>query len=190
MYQQLLHAIQQKTPLDASAQALCRRYFVPVSQPKNTVLEAQGKIPGHLYFINSGYTRLFSVDAGGHAVTSYIGEPDTFFTSFLSFVQQQPAPDMAVCATACELLRIARADMWALIQESEAFKQFSLLIFEQALGAAAARAHSLATLSAEQRYQQLLAEHPGVLQHVAVQDVASYLGIKPESLSRIRRQLP
>jgi CRP/FNR family transcriptional regulator, anaerobic regulatory protein len=190
MYTQLLHAIQQKVPLDAHATALCQRYFTPASPGKNTVLEDEGKVAEHLYFLNSGYTRLFSVDADGNALTSYIGVPHTFFTSFLSFVQQQPATDTAVCATDCELLRITRADMRTLIQESEAFKQFSLLIFEQVMAATAARAHDLATRSAEQRYQKLLTEHPGILQHVAIQDIASYLGIKPESLSRIRRQLP
>lgn len=190
MHTQLLHAIQQKVPLDAHAVALCQRYFTPVSGSKNILLEVAGKVAEHLYFINSGYARLFMVDEGGDALTSYIGGPNTFFTSFLSFVQQQPASDNAVCATDCELLRITRANLWTLIQESETFKQFSLLIFEQAMASTADRAHDLATRSAEQRYHKLLAEHPGILQHVAVQDIASYLGIKPESLSRIRRQLP
>ncbi|RSK36077.1 Crp/Fnr family transcriptional regulator [Hymenobacter metallilatus] len=189
MHTQLLRIIQQKFPLDAPAVALCQQYFEPIVRGKNEVLEAAGKVPGYLYFLNRGYTRLFSTDENGRTSTSYIGVPGTFFTSFLSFVQQQPAPDTAVCATDCELLRITGPHLRALIQASEAFKQFSLLIFEQAMALTAARAHDLATRSAEQRYQKLLSEQPGILQHLAMQDIASYLGMQPESLSRIRRQM-
>jgi hypothetical protein len=47
----------------------------------------------------------------------------------------------------------------------------------------------LATLTADQRYKKLIEHHPEIIHHVPIQYIASFLGMKPESLSRIRRQM-
>ncbi|GAA4361914.1 Crp/Fnr family transcriptional regulator [Hymenobacter saemangeumensis] len=189
MLPQLLDLISRSGNLSPADIALCERYFQPLAVKKNTVVQAAGTVPQYLYFLGTGYMRLYYADEQGSEITTHLGLPGDFLTPFLSFIHQQPAPESLAAITACEVLRIAHADLAALIAGSEAFKQFSLLIFEQAMGAAARRANSLATLSAEQRYRLLLAQHPAVLLHVPVQQLASYLGIKPESLSRIRRQV-
>ena len=49
--------------------------------------------------------------------------------------------------------------------------------------------NDLATLTAEQRYVKLVKESPNIIKHVPLKYIASYLGIKPESLSRIRREI-
>ena len=188
MLAKLLAVIAQTVALSPADIALCEQHFQPLALKKNTVVAAAGEVPRYLFFLNTGYMRLHYADERGDDITTYLGLPNGFVAAFLGFVQQQPAPESLSTITACEVLRIAQPDLAALIQASEAFKQFSLLIFETALGAAAQRANSLATLNAEQRYRQLLARHPDVLLHVPVQQVASFLGIQPESLSRIRRQ--
>ena len=63
------------------------------------------------------------------------------------------------------------------------------MIFEHAFSSTAMRANDLATLSAEQRYKKLITEQAQFIQHIPLQYIASYLGMKPESLSRIRRQM-
>ena len=76
-----------------------------------------------------------------------------------------------------------------LIDKNENFKNFSLIIFEQAMASTNIRANDLATLTAELRYKKLLEMQPEIIQNVPVQYIASYLGMKPQSLSRIRKQL-
>ena len=189
MLDNLLALIALTSPLSEVDAALCQQYFESATLRKNQVAEAGGSVPRYLYFVGTGYMRLFYPDERGNEVTTHLGLPQEFITPFLAFIHQQPAPENLAAITDCEVLRIRHANLAALIAASESFKQFSLLIFEQAMGAAARRANSLATLGAEQRYRQLLAQHPDVLLHVPVQLVASYLGIQPESLSRIRRQV-
>jgi CRP-like cAMP-binding protein len=87
------------------------------------------------------------------------------------------------------VLRITNANLKKLIDESENFKKFSLIIFEQAIFSTANRANDLATLNAEQRYKKLIDKQPQLIQNIPIQYIASYLGMKPESLSRIRRQI-
>ena len=188
MHTELLALIARTAPLNPADAAECIQCFRPLTLKKNTVVVATGQVPSHLYFIRAGCMRLFYATEQGEEATTHLGFPSDFMTPFLGFVQQQPAAESLATVTGCDVLGAAHADLAALIERSAAFKAFSLLIFEQALTAGAQRANSLATLGAAQRYGQLLARHPAVLLHVPVGQVASFLGIRPESLSRIRRQ--
>lgn len=189
MYQNLIHTIAATVKPTTDDIALCETYFEPVAIAKNTVLEVQGKTPQHLYFVSAGYMRLFYHDENGEEQTTYLCSPSGFITPFLSFINQIKATENVACITDCEVLRITNADLKKIINESENFKQFSLVIFEQAMASTALRANHLATLSAEQRYKKLITLQPQLAQHVPIQYIASYLGMKPESLSRIRRQI-
>jgi CRP/FNR family transcriptional regulator, anaerobic regulatory protein len=185
----LINVIDQKVKLTQSDIDLCQTFFVSVKHPKNTLLDSHNKIPDTLYFISKGYMRLFYLDDNGDEATTHINAPNSFITPFLSFINQFKAKESLQCVTDCELLKIARSDLATLIAKSDKFKAFSLIIFEQAINATETRANDLATLSAEQRYKKLLTNQPDILQNVPIQQIASYLGIKPESLSRIRRQI-
>ncbi len=79
--------------------------------------------------------------------------------------------------------------MIELIDKNENFKKFSLVIFEQAATTNQIRANDFATLTAELRYKKMVEHQPEIIQHVPIQYIASYLGIKPQSLSRIRKQM-
>ena len=131
----------------------------------------------------------FYYDKNGDEVTSHISSATNFLASFLSFVHQKKAKENVECITECKLLRISRPDLITLIDKSENFKKFSLLIFEQAITSTEIRANDLATLGAEQRYKKLIETQPTILQNIPIQYIASFLGIKPQSLSRIRRQI-
>ena len=93
------------------------------------------------------------------------------------------------CITDCELLRICKSDLDLLTQQSPIFKDFSILVFQQSLSYNETRSKELASLTAEQRYLKLVEEHPELLQNVPMQYIASFLGMNPKSLSRIRKQI-
>ena len=133
--------------------------------------------------------RLFYYDENGDEVTTLICSPRSFITPFLSSINENKAKENTECTTECEVLRISKPRMASLIDQSEHFKKFSLIIFEQAMAFTEIRADDLATLNAEQRYKKLLENCPSSMQNVPVQYIASFLGMKPESLSRIRCQM-
>lgn len=189
MYQKLFEIIEKTIVLDASDKKLCMEKFKPREVVKNMILEDLGKQPRHLYFINKGFLRCFYYDDNGNETTTRITGPNAFITDYLSFIHEKSATNIVESITDCELLCISREDLVNLIDSSERFKTFSLIIFEQAIASTSLRANSLATLKAEQRYLQLLETQPEIVQYVPIQYIASYLGMKPESLSRIRRQL-
>ncbi|WP_225876756.1 Crp/Fnr family transcriptional regulator [Flavobacterium muglaense] len=157
--------------------------------PKNSVIEEEGKIPKYLYFVVSGFMRLFHYNENGNEITTHINCPPGFITSYFDFINQTESNDNVACITECELLRITKKDLNFLNEQSGAFKDFSIAVFQQSIAYNENRSKELATLTAEQRYHKLMDNYPTILNYVPIQYIASFLGMKPQSLSRIRRQL-
>ncbi len=189
MFDNLYNAIASTTTLNNEDKELCKTYFEPITVKKNDIIEVENKQPEHLYFINDGYIRLFYYDDNGDEVTTTITAPLQFVTSFLPFIHQTKSTENVECVTDCNLLRVGHQDLKKLIDTSESFKTFSLIIFQGAMSASQHRANDLATLSAEQRYKKLIDQQPEVIQNIPIQYIASFLGIKPQSLSRIQKNI-
>ena len=187
-YDQLNALLLRKVQVDAFDLDLARSVFKPVFARKHDLLLQAGKTARHLYFVDKGYLRTcFYRD--GQPVTTHLSGPGTFITAFNSFIRQEPAQEQLECLCACELLAIAKPDLDALLGHSQKWATFGRLLYEESLSCKEQRTTDFITLTAEERYAKLLRTHPGLVQHVPVQYLASYLGIRPESLSRIRRQL-
>ena len=189
MFDSLFQEISKTIQLDVNDKIFCRQYFETVSVNRNTIIEEQEKIPLFLYFIDTGFMRLFYYDENGDEITTYLCSPNGFIASFLNLINQKPATENVECITDCQLLKISRQNLISLIDKSENFKMFSLGIFEKVMALSQIRANDLATLTAELRYKKMIAEQPHLLQNIPIQYIASFLGIKPQSLSRIRRQI-
>ena len=189
MHENLLNIIKQQVTITENDIRLCNEYFEPVLFPKNRIIEEEGKIPQYLYFVVSGFMRLFHYNEHGDEVTTHINCPPGFITSYADFINQTKAADNVECITECQLLRITKSNLGLLTRTSEAFKDFSIWVFQQSIAYNENRSKELATLTAEQRYKKLIENYPAILHNVPVQYIASFLGMKPESLSRIRRQM-
>lgn len=189
MHEHLLNIISEKVTLTVTDKTLCEEYFEPVTVSKNSILEVEGKIPKHLYFIVSGFVRLFHINEQGNQITTHINCPPGFITSYFHFINQTYSPDNLECITECQLLRITKNNLDSIITKSGAFKDFSMWVFQQTTIYNDNRSKELATLTAEERYKKLILNYPSIIQNVPIQYIASFLGMKPESLSRIRRKI-
>ncbi|MDR6486546.1 CRP-like cAMP-binding protein [Chryseobacterium vietnamense] len=189
MHDQLHQLISKNVKLSDSDRVLCTQYFEPVLYPKNRIIEEEEKIPQYLYFVVSGFVRLFHYNDKGDEITTHINCPPGFITSYSHFTSQSKSDENLECITECELLRITKPDLDLLMQQSSVFKDFSFLIFQQSLSYNEQRAKELATLTAEKRYLKLMAQNPEILHNVPMQYIASFLGMNPKSLSRIRKQI-
>ncbi|MBB2951700.1 MULTISPECIES: Crp/Fnr family transcriptional regulator [Sphingobacterium] len=189
MHAKFIDLITKHVILSDQEKELCRRFMEPVFYPKNQIIEEQGKVPAYLYFVVSGFVRLFHYNEKGDEVTTHINCPPGFITSYINFSNQTRSDENLECITECELLRITRSDLDLLIQQTPSFKDFSIYVFQQSLSYNEKRSRELATLTAEQRYLKLMNEQPEILHHVPMQYIASFLGMNPKSLSRIRKKI-
>lgn len=133
--------------------------------------------------------RLFHQNEKGEEMTTHINCPPGFITSYFNYINQTPSDENLECITDCQLLRITKTNLDKLIDKSSAFKDFSISVFQQSISYNENRSKELATLTAEQRYLKLIKEYPNILQNVPLQYIASFLGMNPKSLSRIRKQV-
>ena len=169
--------------------ALCRSTFHPVALKKDTLLDRAGRIPEYHNFIVSGYMRKYYVNEKGEEVTNDLNAGPRFFTSYQHFVQQTVSNEYLYCITDCEILRISKADADRTAEISHTQKDYTIKLFQQIQEEYRERIDDLANLTAEQRYLKCIKQAPGIIQNVPLKYIASYLGIKPESLSRIRREI-
>lgn len=168
---------------------LCEKYFETVSFSKNIIIEQEGMVPKYLYFVVSGFMRLFHYNTLGDEITTHINCPPGFITSYSHFIDRTKSNENVECITDCTLLRITQNDLDFLVQNSAAFRDFSTWVFQQSIAYNENRAKDLANLTAEQRYKKLIDNHPEILFNVPLQHIASFLGMNPKSLSRIRKQM-
>lgn len=189
MYEQLIKDISILGKIQSEDIELSKSLFQPVLMPKNRILEEEGKVPQHLYYIVSGFMRLFYYNDNGDEVTTHLNCPHRFFTAFSEFTNQTKASVNVETITECQLLRITKQDYETLISKSIFWKDYGMYVLQESVIYNEERSKDLATLTAEQRYLKLMKSYPSIIQNVPLQYIASFLGIKPESLSRIRRNL-
>lgn len=189
MHARLIELISQREKLSDADKAMCEMYFEPALFPKNCIIEEEGKVPKHLYFVVSGFVRLFHYNEKGDEVTTHINCPPGFITSYNNFINQTKSGENVECITECELLQITKTSLDLLTQQSTAFKDYSISVFQQSLAYNETRSIELATLTAEQRYLNLVNKYPQIIQSVPLQYIASFLGMNAKSLSRIRKEI-
>ncbi|MBI1767066.1 MAG: Crp/Fnr family transcriptional regulator [Bacteroidetes bacterium] len=167
---------------------LLKQFFKPADFLKGSTLEKENTVAQKLYFIRNGFIRIFCTDDGTEVTTQIVG-PNNFITGFNSFVSGTLSKENIKCISNCDLLYITKSDYNELTKESAIWSAFCKQVYEKAISLNQQRTTDLLTLSAEKRYLKLLAEQPELIQNVPILYVASYIGIKPESLSRIRKKI-
>ncbi|GAA0544417.1 Crp/Fnr family transcriptional regulator [Chitinophaga japonensis] len=188
-HQKIIRLIAGLVNIDQFDRRIIRETFEPVSYARGQVLLEAGEVARYMYFINSGYLRLYYIDQEGKEVTSHINCPMDFMTSFNSYIGQRPSYETFECITDCELLRIRHQELESLLQHNQRWAAFGKIVYEEVIKYNEQKAKDLVSLTARQRYLNLLQRFPDIIRHVPLQYIASFIGIKPESLSRIRREI-
>jgi len=112
-----------------------------------------------------------------------------FIVSFASFVFQHPCSYYIEALEDSELIYLSYDDLQNLYSKYRTWERFGKTLAEHFFILSQIRTESLLLYTHEQRYLNLLKDHPGILQRIPSYHIASYLGIKNQSLSRIKKRL-
>lgn len=189
MPSELTRLVTQQVPLQAADVTLISAAFEEADYAKGALLVAPQQPARYMFFLLEGFTRGFHYQPDGAEITNHLSGPLHFVTAYTSFLSGAPSEETVQALTACRVARISKARLDELYRQSHAMALFGLLMSERYLLFNNQRGKDLISLSATARYEKLLREEPLLARHVPLRYIASYLGIKPESLSRIRRQL-
>lgn len=163
--------------------------LIPVREAKKeTLLVRQGEICDACFFVLKGCLRQYSLIDGVEKTTQFYTEEEAavFFTSYAS---QSPSESYLSCVEDSVVI-VGKMDAEAsMYQQFPKLEQITRKMMEQDFGKTQDLLNRFITSTPEERYQDLLHRRPSLLQRVPQHQIASYIGVTPESLSRIRKRL-
>ncbi|WP_306014291.1 MULTISPECIES: Crp/Fnr family transcriptional regulator [unclassified Allomuricauda] len=155
---------------------------------KGHILLREGQVSNESYFNIKGLVRKYYLVDGEERTTEFYVEKDAI-SSLQSYNLNVPANHYLECIEDCRLALLSREKEQELFKRVPNFESLCRVSVEEELGAYQDKLAQFMISSPEKRYLDLMENRPDLLQRVPQYHLASYLGVKPESLSRIRKRI-
>ncbi|ANF52882.1 CarD family transcriptional regulator [Chryseobacterium glaciei] len=155
---------------------------------KNSLIIRSGEVENYLSFIETGIVR-FWIDGKDNEITFDFAFKENFFSAYLSFLTREPTNWNIQALTPTVLWRISYADLQIIYKQTQTGEKIGRLAAENLFITAAQRKIALLTNTAEELYLMLFKEHLHIIQHIPLKYLASYIGVTPQALSRIRKRI-
>lgn len=154
--------------------------------PKKTILLSAGEICNFEAYINKGCIREYFIDGEGMELTLQFATEDWWVSDITSFEDQIPSDMYIETLEDCELLVLTRQSKENLINEVPQLERMFRLMIQRHLSKLQKRLFKTVSSTAMDQYIEFVTRYPTISQRVSQQYIASYLGITPEFLSRLR----
>lgn len=152
---------------------------------KKEILLEEGKVCTFIGFVEEGVLRSYREKDGEEFISDFYVQ-GSFVTSYRSFLNIEPSVGIIQSLTDSKVLLLSRHNYDLLLNESSDWYKWGKYIADNLFIKKCIKETSLLMDSALERYRLLLKTYPQIEQHVTQYHIASYLGIKPESLSRLK----
>lgn len=192
----LLNYIRQFVNLDENEEEIISKQSKEVSFPKGKIIFYEGEIARYAYFITSGTARSYYTDHTGKTITwmFHFNEAGSniknlFVVDYKSFLTQLPGTMSIEILSDARAIQITKNDLEYQTRNIPGFEHWMRKLNENSFIIIYERIFTLLTMTATDRYLKMLNDEPHLLQMFSNYYLASYLGILPQSLSRIRKSL-
>jgi CRP-like cAMP-binding protein len=156
---------------------------------KQFLLE-EGEVCRFECFVNSGCLRQYYLDDKGDEYIIQFAVTDWWISDQYSLLTGLPSQCFIDALEDSEVLLIEKSILEGIYAKMPKFERFFRIAFQNSYVALQRRILANISQTAEERYRSFCQQYPEIEQKVPQRQIASYLGIKPESLSRLRKQLP
>ncbi|OXG03901.1 CRP-like cAMP-binding protein [Flavobacterium araucananum] len=156
---------------------------------KGELLLTENQICNEIFFIKKGILRSFFFNHQGDEITNCFAFENEFMASFSSFITQNVAEENIQALTDTALQVVSRESLEKLYKLGIHWQEIGRKLTEMEYVTVQKRMISFQKLSGTQRYEELYKNHQKYLQLIPLQYLASYLGITPRHLSRIRKAI-
>ena len=163
---------------------LVKRYI-----KKKRALIERGEVSRYVYFVLNGSVRSYTLDQSGVEHVMQFAFEGHWITDLSSFITQTPGEMILEAIEDTDVLLLAHHDLQLLFEEIPALEKFFRKLYERAYVSLQKRVTNRESVPAKERYLELIALRPHIAQRMPLIYIASYLGITPESLSRIRNSI-
>jgi CRP-like cAMP-binding protein len=183
-----IQIFRQITDFDDKELGIVMPYFETKNFKKKTILLQSGKTANEVYFIVNGCVRLFC-DKDGQELSTYFFTENMFAGSYDSFISRKPSKVSIETLEDCEVFVLTHQSLEELYALFPKMNEFIRKAIEERFVLLHNLFISYLLNSPEERYLMLLKERPELLQRITQHQIASFLGITPVSLSRIRNRV-
>ena len=185
----LLKHIQEKVSLSTTDIEAIPAFFVTKKLRRKQYLLQEGDVCKNLAFVAKGLLRTYNVDDKGDEHMSMFGWEGWWLSDFNSFLMGEPALYNIDAIEDSELVMISLANYDALTLAVPIMDRYFRILYQNSLITKERRLMSSITHTAEEKYVQLAGSSPQIIERIPQNLIASYLGIAPETLSRIKKNL-
>ena len=159
--------------------------LTPVNIKKNTFLMQAGDVAKYEYFVSKGCLKVYTLDENGAPHISMFAVEDYWTGDMASFINQEPSNYFIKATENSELLGISRVNYDLLFQEIPKFEKFYRILYQRSLISYIKRSNHGISLTAEERYIEFKKKSPNIVNRITQKDLAGYIGITPEFMSKI-----
>jgi CRP-like cAMP-binding protein len=187
MYSKILQLCNTITPLNHEQEELVKNSFKPLNLKKNDFFLKQGEVNKYIGFINKGLVRYFIYKNDEEATFEFTKEGD-FIADYQSFSQMKVSIQNIQAIEDCELLVLDFSATQRLFNTTSFGNLIGRIIMEHRFDVMVTQLLSIYMHNQEERYTHFISNYSALSQRIPQYLIASYVGIKPQSLSRIRRR--
>ncbi|KEQ31767.1 cyclic nucleotide-binding protein [Pedobacter antarcticus 4BY] len=185
----LFKHIQDKVSLTEMDKELIKPFFIEKKLRRKQYLLQEGDVCKYLSFVASGLIRTYNVDEKGDEHMSVFGWEGWWISDFNSFLSGEASVFNIDAIEEAELLLISLSNYEALTLAVPVMDRYFRILYQNSLVTKEKRLMSSITHNAEEKYVQLINSNPQIIERIPQNLIASYLGIAPETLSRIKKKL-
>lgn len=184
----LLKHIHQHADLSADDARLVLSNFKSTHIKKHEYLIRAGEVCRYESFIVRGCLKAYTLDEQGNEHIAFLAVENWYVGDLYSFLTGQPCTLYISALEDTEVLQIDKHALDKLLIAVPAMERYFRILFQNAFVASQSRVMEAISFTAEQRYDIFLQRYPTLQQRIPQYLIASYLGITPQFLSRIRRK--
>lgn len=185
----IINGIEYFIHLDAAEKEFISSITVCKIYEKNDYFLRPGQVCREGGFIQKGLVRYYAIKDNGEEMTLHFGKENEFTCNYQSFLDHSVSQRGIQCLEACEIQVISYDNLQRLYEEVKEGQKFGRLICESLYLQAINQVGSMYTDEPEKRYLNFLNDYPDLQQRIPQYYISSYVGVKPPSLSRIRKRL-
>jgi len=189
MFQLLRTHIEKRVNLTDEEFVTIFKFFVSKKLRKKQFLLNEGEVCKHISFVNSGCLRQYTIDNKGVEHIIQFAIEDWWVSDLHSFLSGKPATDNIDALLDSEVLLLEKSARDELLNSCPKMEKFFRILIEANHVATNQRISDSLSTTAEERYLNFIKTYPKIFEQVPQNQIASYLGITPQSLSRIRKEL-
>lgn len=184
----LISKIKEYIPVSDTEVSIIHSLFELEEYKANETLLKEGTICNKMWFIEKGLIR-FTTQADGEDRTFIFRNEGCFISDIEGLIQHTPATKSIIAIEDCRVYAITQSNLQLFFRDLAHGERFGRLLVERIFVAAVNHIVSFYTESPETRYIKLIKQNKDFLQRIPQYHIASFLGIKPQSLCRIKKRL-